>query len=141
MPIWAPYDDTQLTNRPTGDFCRDYCLQTNCDSYVEQLYRNGDQVSCVFTVFDPNAYRVITYNQNYDVHCYVRGEVPEMYLVPPVDCSSTLNCIPQLSACGGSLPDRNFAKADLLYCIPNASSFSFESKNFIRKTHTTNDFF
>ena len=131
--IYGPYDDGLLTNRPTGDFCRDYCLQINCDSYSEGM-ANGNSGACLFTFFDPDTYAV--YPDIADINCYVRGEVP-----PPVDCSLTSNCTPQLSACGGSLPDRNFAKADLLFCIPNASSFSFESKNFFRKTHTTNDFF
>ena len=131
--IYGPYDDGLLTNRPTGDFCRDYCLQTNCDSYTEFFYK-GDSHVCVFTVFYPYTYDV--YPEYYDHYCYVRGEVPSS-----VDCSSTSNCTPELSACGGSFPNRNFAKADLLSCISNASSFSFESNNFIRKTHTTNDFF
>ena len=128
----APYDDSELTNRPTGDFCRDYCLQTNCDSYTEAIV-NGESFACAFEVFDPDTYEV--YPDSDDLNCYVRGEVPT------VDCSPTSNCTPQLSACGGSLPDSNFAKADLLSCIPNASNFNFDSKNFVRKTHRTIDFF
>ena len=115
-----------LLDRATGDVCQDYCLQINCDSIAESSQ------GCIFTVFDPDTYAVIPL---YDNYCYVRGGLP------PVDCSSTSNCTPQLSFCGGSLPNSNFAKSDLLSCIPNASNFNFDSKNFIRKTHPTNDFF
>ena len=128
------FDDVELTNRPTGDFCRDYCIQTNCDSYLERI-QFGGVYFCAFSFFDSTYYAQPYTVSSFVMNCYVRGEVP------PVDCSSTANCTPQLSFCGGSSPDSNFAKADLLSCIPNASSFNFDSKNFVRKTHTTNDFF
>ena len=126
-----PNLDDLLTERPTGDVCHDYCLQTNCDSYTLH------QSMCMVTFdFNSDTYMVIDY-QDRDTFCYVRGD-PN---VPPVDCRSTSNCTPQLSSCGGSLPDRNFSKADLLSCISNVSSLSFESKTFARKTHASNDFF
>ena len=138
---WAElFDDYELTDRPTGDFCRDYCLQTNCDTFTEYLEDHGEVmgelIGCAFEVFDPDIFRAVPDAEF--VNCFVRGEVP-----PSVDCSSTSNCTPQLSACGGSIPDRNFAKADLLSCISNASHFNFDSKTFVRKTRrkTGNDFF
>ena len=97
---------------------------------------------CVFSFFNPDTYTVR--DSPYTAFCVVRGEAPLSIIAPtpaPIDCSSTSNCIPQLSFCGGTLPDENFDKQSLLSCIPKASKFVFESKNFTRKAHITNDFF
>ena len=56
-------------------------------------------------------------------------------------CSPTSNCTPQLTVCGGWLPYTDFEEADLLSCLWRATSFDFDSKNFVRKAHTINDFF
>ena len=119
----------------TGDLCIDYCLLTNCDSYHTELhvdFETGIEKHCIFSFFDAEYYSV----QNapgWD--CYIRGGTL------PVDCSLTSNCTPQLSTCGGTLPDSNFQKSDLLSCLPNAERFEFDSKTFVRKKHANNDFF
>ena len=92
------YVNELLTERPTGDLCLDYCLQINCLSF------STSKTSCRFSsVFDSDTYQVVEWT---NVNCFVRS-------TPPVDCSSTSNCTPQLSFCGGTLPDMNFEKADL----------------------------
>ena len=115
-----------LTSQPTGDDCFDYCLQISCDSY--HIYPGE---ACVFSFFDSDAFSA---PESIDWHCYIRGEPP---------CSRNSNCTPQYSSCGGSLPDIDFQilKQDLLSCLPNALSFDFESKQFTRKAHKTNNFF
>ena len=77
---WAPFDDSELTDRPTGDFCCDYCLQTNCDTFTETLEDNGELIGCAFEVFDPDTFEAFPDAEA--MNCYVRGDVP-----PTVDCS------------------------------------------------------
>ena len=135
--MWHPLLNQQLTDlqsdRPTGNLCHDYCLAINCDSYVTNFENH-----CLFADLDRillskyDTYRVM---ESKTFACFVRGKAP------PADCRSTSNCTPQLTYCGGTLPDRNLQKQDLLSCIPNASDFDFDSKKFTRKTHITNDFF
>ena len=119
------------SDRPTGNLCHDYCLEINCVSYVTDFENH-----CLFSDIDNKfyTYRVM---ESKTFACFVRGKAPGV----AADCRSTSNCIPQLSYCGGTLPDRNLQKQDLLSCIPNASDFDFDSKKFTRKTHITNDFF
>ena len=123
----------------TGDVCLDYCVQVDCDSYSDGIYRSGvtngetwSEALCVFSVVDPSTY-IVTTDRVPNMKCYVRG--------PSVDCSPTSNCTPQFNVCGGWLPYTNFGDGDLLSCVWFATSFEFDSKIFVRKAHTTTDFF
>ena len=124
------------TSGVSNDVCVDYCIDTSCDSFIKTSAFNlalfKIEISCTFSYFDPDNYNVTPTSGPY---CHVRGEIPS------VDCSSTLNCTPQLDYCGGTLSSANFQKAELLSCIPNATTFGFDLKSFIRKTHRSNDFF
>ena len=151
IPIFTEFDDTWCRNptdtsytllelnalvtiQQTEDICLDYCLQVNCDSYHTMYQWNPvtstPELRCVFSVFDSDSYLV---TESMGWKCNVRG--------PTVDCRSTSNCNSQISTCGGALSYFGFEKADLLACIASAQRFEFESQNFSRKTHTTNDFF
>ena len=135
------YTETELeslvTTRQTDNICHDYCLQVNCDSY-NTMYRYTYSpsfkvdIDCTFSFFISNEYEVG--EGHFNGECFVRGSIP-------VDCSSNSNCNPQLSVCGGTLPIITLQKTDLLSCIPNASTFDFDTKSFIRKSHPSNDFF
>ena len=125
------------TSGVSNDVCVDYCLDTNCDSFVKtgawNLLLMQFEISCTFSYFDPDDYTVTPTSSG--PYCHVRGEIPS------ADCNSTSNCTPQLDYCGGTLTSANFQKAELLSCIPNATTFGFDSKSFVRKTHRSNDFF
>ena len=77
----------------------------------------------------------VVYNDSKST-CYVRGEAPSV-----VDCTVTANYNSQLTACGGSLPFNSFNKQNLLECLPNAVSISFDSKSFKKKSRPGGDFF
>ena len=114
---------------------------TGCETFTTVNRQNSEtselEVGCLVSingyVFTHDGISLFRVSEEFGMNCYVKGS--------PVDCTQTTNCTPQLTACGGTLPISNFQKADLLSCIPNATSFEFDSKVFLRKKHRKKDFF
>ena len=127
-----------VTDKPE-DVCHQICMDVNCQFFSTMERFNQETMKneqgCTIDFFGHHFIETPSYlvTEEPGLTCYVRGS--------PVDCTETSNCTPQREACGGTLPNFNLSKPDLLSCIPNATSFDFESKIFVRKKHKINDFF